>query len=131
MVESQVRLIDLAPTIVDFAGLKRTPQMQGTSLLPLLVDPTRDLDLPVYADTLSTQISFGYSPLRALRAEGWKYILSPAPELYHVAEDPLELFNLARVEPQRAATMREQLRSMVAESPAAVLPMPPPIVVRP
>jgi len=118
VVESQVRLVDLAPTILEFAGLEPTPQMQGTSLLPLLGDPSRAVDLPAYADTVATQVSFGYSQLRALRHGGWKYILSPEPELYHLAEDPLELFNLARLEPQRAASMREELRSLVAESPA-------------
>lgn len=117
VVHSQVRLLDLAPTIVDFVRLEPSPQMQGTSLLPLLANPTLDLHLPCYADTLAAQLMFGYSPLRALRDAGWKYILSPAPELYQVAEDPLELINLAKVESDRAAAMRARLREVIAESP--------------
>ena len=33
-------------------------------------------------------LHFGWAPLRALRAEGWKYIDAPRAELYRVAEDP-------------------------------------------
>ena len=117
VVSSQVRLLDLAPTLVDFAALARSPQMQGTSLLPLLADPTLDLHLPCYADSPVAQRMFGYSMLRSIRDQGWKYILTPTPELYHVAQDPLELVNLVDNEPQRAAALRAQLRELVAESP--------------
>jgi arylsulfatase A-like enzyme/Flp pilus assembly protein TadD len=119
VIETQVRLIDLAPTIVDCARLERTEQMQGESLLPLLVDPGRDPRLPCYSDTMVPKNSLNYSPLRSLRADGWKYILAPRSELYHVGEDTGEVFNIAQAEPEQSARMREELRDIIADSPPA------------
>ncbi len=118
VVTSQVRLVDIAPTVVAFTGLERTPQMEGTSLLPLLVDPHAGLRLPCYSETMVPQNALKYSPLRSLRVDGWKYVLAPRPELYDLTEDPKELFNLASVEAERAAGMREELRSIIANAPA-------------
>ena len=117
VVDTQVRLVDLAPTVADFARLEMTEQMQGTSLLPLLTDPGRELRLPAYADTLVPKHAFAYSPLRSLRTDGWKYIHAPRPELYNLSEDPGELFNLVKAEPDRAARMKSELRAIIAESP--------------
>lgn len=118
VVSSQVRLIDIPATVLDLAGVEQPPQMQGASLQPLFKDPAADLELACYGDTMTPKYHLGYSALRFLRADGWKYILSPGSELYHVAEDPEELVNLAVKEPERAATMRAELRSIIAQSPA-------------
>ncbi|MFQ5491191.1 MAG: sulfatase-like hydrolase/transferase, partial [Phycisphaerae bacterium] len=117
VVESQVRLLDIAPTIVEFAGLERTPQMQGTSLLPLLEDPSGDLHLMCYSESEVVHNIFGFSVLRSFRGEGWKYIHAPVPELYNLAEDPLEVFSLAPEQPERVARMRQQLRDRIAQAP--------------
>ncbi len=117
VVEAQVRLLDLAPTMVDFARLERTPQMQGTSLLPLIAQPNSDPGLDCYSETMVPRNSLNYSPLRSLRADGWKYILSPRPELYDVEQDALELFDLAETDPGRAGAMRQDLRNVIADSP--------------
>jgi arylsulfatase A-like enzyme/tetratricopeptide (TPR) repeat protein len=119
VIETQVRLVDLAPTIVDCARLERTGQMQGESLLPLLVGPGQNPILPCYSDTMVPKNSLNYSPLRSLRADGWKYILAPRSELYHVAEDPGEVFNVVQAEPERSARMREELRDIIADAPPA------------
>jgi arylsulfatase A-like enzyme/Flp pilus assembly protein TadD len=117
VVEAQVRLLDLAPTIVDFTRLERTPQMQGTSLLPLLAGRALDPGLDCYSETMVPRNSLNYSPLRSLRADGWKYILSPRPELYDVGRDAIEVFDLSGSEPGRAAAMRQELRNLIADSP--------------
>lgn len=120
VVESQVRLIDLAPTILEFCGLgdQRTPQMQGTSLVPLLLDPTSNGERWCYSDTMVPYTSYDYSWLRSLRTDDWKYIHGPKPELYHVAEDRRELFNLADAERERAEAMKQQLYDLIADSPS-------------
>ncbi len=118
VVESQVRLLDLAPTIVEFARLPRTEQMQGASLLPLLADHSRALDLPCYAETLVPQNSLNYSPLRAVRRDDWKYVLAPRPELYDLDDDPKEIFNLAVANADFSAEMRQELWDIIADSPA-------------
>jgi arylsulfatase A-like enzyme/Flp pilus assembly protein TadD len=119
VVDTQVRLLDLAPTIVDCARLDRTGQMQGESLLPLLVDPSRDPRLACYSDTMVPKNSLNYSQLRSLRADGWKYILAPRSELYHVAEDQGEVLNIINADPERAAQMRAELRDIITDSPPA------------
>ncbi|MCP4590589.1 MAG: sulfatase-like hydrolase/transferase [bacterium] len=118
VVEDQVRLVDLAPTILALVGMDSTRQMQGSSLLPLLGTDGESDGRPCYSDTLSAQMEFGYAALRCLRADGWKYIHGPQPELYHVAEDRMELFNLAGRETERTAAMRDRLRELIATSPA-------------
>lgn len=117
VVPSQVRLIDIAPTLVSFARLGPTPQMQGRDLLPLVADPKKEVQWACYGDTLCPALSFGYAPLRFLRVGGWKYIHAPRPELYHVAADPHELSDLAAKEPARVQAMREELRSIIEHSP--------------
>lgn len=120
VVQEQVRLVDLAPTILDFVELERTGQMQGTSLLPFVADPTLDMRLPCYSDTMVPQNALNYSPLRSLRVDGWKYILSPRSELYHVAQDRKEVFNLVQLEAERAARLKQELREIIAQSPEPV-----------
>jgi arylsulfatase A-like enzyme/Flp pilus assembly protein TadD len=120
VVGTQVRTIDIPATILDFVGLPPTPQMQGTSLLPLIADPKLEVSLPCYSETMVPQNNLNYSPLRSLRVDGWKYILAPRPEVYHVAEDKLELFNIGKLEPERAQQMREQLRAIIANAPPPV-----------
>jgi len=119
VVEPQVRLVDLAQTILEFVGLESlgTPQMQGYSLLPLLADPTLKCDLVCYSDTISPKTMYNYSPLRSIRTEDWKYILGPKPELYQVADDPLELFNRNKSDADRAITLRQAMWDLIAESP--------------
>ncbi len=117
VVPSQVRLVDIAPTLVSFARLGPAPQMQGLDLLPLVADPRKEVQLACYGETLCPALSFGYAPLRFLRVEGWKYIHAPRPELYHVAADPHELADLAAKEPGRVQAMREELRSIIERSP--------------
>jgi len=117
VIARQVRILDIASTIADFCRIERTPQMQGANVLE--IDPARNVDLACYADTFLPNTTLNYAVLRALRADGWKYVHAPKPELYHVAEDPLELVNLAVAEPERTAAMRERLRALIAASPDA------------
>jgi len=116
---TQVGLIDIAPTVTGFLGLARTPQMQGVNLLDVIRQPALTQQRPIYADTFTPKFDFQYSPLRFIRCDGWKYIHSPAPELYHVSEDRFELFDLASAEPERVEKMRTQLYELIADSPEA------------
>jgi len=118
VVETQVRIVDIATTIVDFTGLDRTDQMQGTSLLPLAADADIDVRLACYAETLVPQTSLNYAPLRGLRTDQWKYVLAPRDELYDLVNDSGEVFNIAAIETGRAEDMRQELWDLIADSPA-------------
>ena len=103
-IDAPVSLVDLAPTLtallgvspLDADGTDLTPALRGGSL------PPRDL----YAESYAPLLDFGWSPLRSVRADGWKYIEAPRPELYAVEPDPGEMQNLVDGERDRAGRMR-------------------------
>ena len=53
----------------------------SASLLPLLANPTLEVRLPCYSDTMVPKNNLNFSHLRSLRVDGWKYILAPRSEL--------------------------------------------------
>ncbi len=121
VVEGQVRLIDVAPTILDLVGRPVNADAQGVSLGPLLAGEREGPDPPAYSETFMPRYLLDCAHGRSLRADGWKYIHLPEPELYHVREDPKELVNLIEKEPDRAEAMRERLHDLLAEAPPAAL----------
>jgi arylsulfatase A-like enzyme/Tfp pilus assembly protein PilF len=119
-VDQQVRLIDIAPTVLEFAGGLSMPDIQGRSLLPLLAGKEVDAR-PAYAETLGPMLDFQFFPLRALRDDGWKYIHSKRPQLYHVADDAREQHDLTAEQPQRLKALYDALRQMLQGAPKAGL----------
>ena len=120
---TQVRTVDIAPTILDFVGIDvaaALPAAQGRSLRQQIAGDAAATDLPAYGEALGGQYVLGTAALRCLRAAGWKYIHAPRPELYHVSEDPHELCNLAAEMPERVGQMRERLREAIRNSPPPV-----------
>jgi tetratricopeptide (TPR) repeat protein len=105
--ESPVSLIDVAPTLVRLMGLPAFDS-DGVDLSPAFsgqpIPPRR-----LYAESFAPLLDFGWSPLRALRAEGWKYIEAPRPELYRVDRDPGEDVDVAAAEGARVAALRERV----------------------
>jgi len=114
--------IDLAPTMLDLAGLEIPASIQGRSLQPL-----------IYGNSVPWRDDFFYEHLfqhariprtEGVRTERWKYIRyidrEPADEeLYDLENDPLEIKNIALSEDrmrildslrQRWAFLRESLR---------------------
>jgi Flp pilus assembly protein TadD len=94
VIEDQVRSIDIHPTVMEFLHLAPSPEAQGVSLWPLLGQGTRVRSGYSYGETLYPRTYMGWSELRAMRTDGWKYILAPHPELYDLHRDPGELHNL-------------------------------------
>ncbi len=115
--EQQVRLVDLASTVVDLLGWEPTAEMQGASLVSLLEGGDAAWPEAGYADTYYPAVVFGLAQLRCLRTNAWKYVHAPTPELYDLRSDPGELTNLAAAQPERVAAMRAQLRTLIASSP--------------
>jgi arylsulfatase A-like enzyme len=92
--------VDLAPTIAELAGVPPAPDWQGRSLF----DPTHAPRAYFYV----AQDEFKL----AVREGAWKYILDlrmGADELYDLEHDPTEQRNLAAVQPDRSARLRQRL----------------------
>ena len=102
--------IDLAPTLLDFAGVEVPRTMQGRSLTPLVRGEAPEWRTDWFYEHLFAHQSIPRS--EAVRGERWKYfnyIDMPAPtgadgkalgesweELYDLEHDPNELVDLAR-----------------------------------
>jgi arylsulfatase A-like enzyme/Tfp pilus assembly protein PilF len=113
VVDAPVSLVDVAPTIaaqtgtpaLDADGIDLTAAMNGAAI------PSRAL----YAESFAPLLDFGWSPLRTLRAGGWKYIAAPKPELYELSADPGETHNVVETERTRAAQMADRVQAISSD----------------
>jgi tetratricopeptide (TPR) repeat protein len=114
-IETPVRSIDIAPTMLQLLGLHSEPSMQGNSLLSLMKGkaPTSSTFTAYCESYYPTE--FGWSALRALRDQRFKYIDAPKPELYDLHADPHELHNLYGERRALAAELSAQFASLVAK----------------
>ena len=117
-VAPMVRSIDLAPTLMELAGLPRVPGLDGESLMPL-VRGEGPGPASAYGETYFPLLFMNWSPLRSLQDDRWKLIEAPEPELYDLVSDPSEQTNLAVREPARTAAMRRALDTSTAARPSA------------
>jgi choline-sulfatase len=88
---AQVRTTDILPTVVDWLDIPPPEHMDGASLRPYF-DGAEEIDRTALGET-DYPLRFGWAPLRSLRAEGFKFIEAPRPELYDLHADPGELAN--------------------------------------
>ena len=129
-VKEVVANIDIAPTILEAAGLK-APPMDGRSFLPLARGertPWRDTLLYEYY----WERNFPQTPtMHALRGARYKYIryygLWDTDELYDLADDPLETRNLVRDPAHRdvAARLNRELFDTLAATGGMYIPLAP------
>jgi arylsulfatase A-like enzyme/tetratricopeptide (TPR) repeat protein len=111
-----VRLIDVAPTVLELAECERTAGLQGESLRPaLLAEPFASL--PAYGETDYPRIGFGWASLRSYTTDQWKYIDAPRPELYDRVNDPGELTNVADQHPHIVSQLKTELVRFLAGLP--------------
>jgi arylsulfatase A-like enzyme len=118
-VATPVQLVDVAPTLLDLLGLPPLPEAQGVSLRLLFDDPTLDLALTAYGESIAPLALFGSDALRFVQQGRWKYVHKLEPELFDVEADPGELENLAARQPQRVAQLRARLEALLSGAPAA------------
>jgi choline-sulfatase len=85
-------LLDIAPTLMDVAGIEPAPQFDGVSLVPYVAQP--DPGRTVVGEYLGEG---AVAPIFMIRRDGWKFVWSsvdPA-QLYDLDVDPAESTNLA------------------------------------
>ena len=111
-VAAKVRLVDIAPTLLEIAAIPVPSQMQGQSLLRIAKSTSSSGsagDQPVYSRSDLPQRGFGWSPLESWRAGKYLYIRAPKPELYDLTADPAAAHNLAQTSKATLDTMAAQL----------------------
>jgi arylsulfatase A-like enzyme len=114
-IESQVRHLDIAPTILDVAGLGGHRHDWAPSLMPMTRGEERS-DRPAVTEALQTML---HDPIRRVigyRTGQHKLIYAPEnpevpQELYDLRADPLERHNLAATNPQLVADLRQRVEA--------------------
>lgn len=134
LVESNVRHVDLAPTLLALTGHDSIlgqghrlgqghqakdvrpygpgwePPDPGLTGLGYIGDVTTE---HVYGENLRVYYSYQWAELTSLRDDRWKLIRAPRPELYDLAADPGELRNLYDEQPGVAALMDRKLEDFL------------------
>ena len=117
VVSAPVSLVDLAPTTLALLGT--TPFDADGVALGGVLGGAPAVDRTLYAESFAPLLDFGWSPLRAVRTGGWKYIAAPKPELYQVADDPGEIRNTVGEARDRAALLQAQVARYSSDQLAA------------
>ena len=121
VIDTQVRGIDVAPTLAAIAGITMT-NVDGESAL----STPRDTP-PSYAETYYPKWHFGWSELKSVRVGDWKYIDAPKPELYDLRADPGEKRNTIDARTALAAGLSNELNKVQSGfGPAATIDAPQP-----
>ena len=120
---SLVSTVDVAPTVLQLAGVPGDPAVQGRSLVPLLKGGAWQRSLLVESDAYENPfphlVDMDYRAVRTARYKYIHWLKHPdEDELYDLATDSLETRNIARV-PAKAAvrdSLRRELGRLVAAS---------------
>ena len=88
--ERPVELLSIYPTLFELCGLSNKPDLEGTSLKPLLGNPEAEWDHPAITTLMQNN--------HTVRTERWRYIryADGSEELYDHKNDPNEWTNLAK-----------------------------------
>ena len=109
-VDGVVRGVDLAPTLLDLAGLPGLPEPDGISLLAHLAGRRDDDAGPAYVESYHPRFWWGAQELLGMRSGRWLFVEAPRPELYDVTADPSEKTNVAAAHPAELDALRQRLR---------------------
>lgn len=121
VVDEMVLNIDLAPTLLDFAGVPIPQEMQGRSWKPLLTGAAKDWRKAFFYEYFWER-NFGPPTMLAVRMETAKLIKYPGhdewTELFDLKTDPYERKNLAN--DPAFQSLREQMERELERQAKAV-----------
>ena len=110
VVSTRVRTVDVAPTLLELAGVAPPEIMQGESLVTMLADPEAGVNRTAYSEAWQAHDAFRMAPLRAVYDGNWKLVEAPEPELFDLSTDPAETDDLAPTHPERVVAMQRYLQ---------------------
>ncbi len=111
IVQRQVGLIDIVPTVAALLGVRPPDGIDGISLIESTYDPKRLL----YIESLYPKLTHNWAPLVGLRRIDMKFIHAPNPEVYDLLKDPKELTNIYHEQRPFARRMHERLREILGQ----------------
>ncbi len=114
VVDSQVRTMDIVPTALDLLHAPIPGGLDGASLKPYFAGDTTNRT--AYGET-DYPLRFGWAPLRSVRADGFKLIQAPRPELYDLHADPGELKNTYAAGNSRVVKYQQLLAVVYSKAP--------------
>ena len=125
VISNQVSSVDIMPTILDILGISVKHQIQGQSLLPLVLREEKPDNVAAYceADTSGRE-------LKSVRVDKYKFIYSnkdKKQELYNLVDDSKEQNNLLQSKPELAKILREELFAWMDSSEELLASLPDPI----
>ena len=114
VVDAQVRTMDIVPTALDLLHTPTPTGLDGASLKPYFGGDATNRT--AYGET-DYPLRFGWAPLRSVRADGFKLIQAPRPELYDLHADPGELKNTYEAGNVTVAKYQQVLAAVYAKAP--------------
>ena len=109
-----VRLVDLAPTVLDLIGVPSPREFSGSSVVERARDgATASPGPPAYFEAMDANVTRNWAPLTGVVSGTDKLIDLPEPELYDLARDPGESKNLFTSEGERARTLDAVRRAAI------------------
>jgi len=119
VIKTQVRQVDIFPTIADIIGIEPISQIDGTSFLPLINDKDVE-ELPAYIESPPT-ITGNLKKVIGIRTSKYKFLKSSDEtknvfELYDLQNDPLEENNIVNTQTQIVTEMESILMQIGKKS---------------
>jgi len=118
-----VRQADLAPTLLELAGVAAPAGLDGVSLLPALAGA--DLGLEAFVEAFGRVRGSPRDRRVGWRTPRWKYVVAPAApdvaaELYDLSNDPRERRNVAAAHPDVVRGLAARIAAIEATAPGEV-----------
>jgi arylsulfatase A-like enzyme/tetratricopeptide (TPR) repeat protein len=111
-IQGIVNHVDISPTLLEWLEVKPVHQIQGKSLVPLIIGKEKSKRTG-YSESIFPELHYGWSPLKGITTEEYKFIDAPNPELYDRKTDRSELKNLAKEKAQTVITFQNQLNQIL------------------
>jgi arylsulfatase len=116
-ISSMVSLVDVMPTVLELLEFPAAGEMDGRSLVPLMLGDTDAHRTSIVLSECTWQAK------RGIRTKKWKYIRCYDPgiyprdgdELYDLDDDPAEQCNVAELRPDVTAELGDELDRWLAE----------------
>ncbi len=115
VVEPVVSGVDLAPTVLDLLGLPPVAGMTGRSLAEVCLGGAPLEPGPgAYSEGMPAYFDHGWSDLRSLREDRWRFVRAPRPELYSMEGGAREAEDLSGQRPAELQRLEAELERRLA-----------------